>query len=99
MIFNVDILPYLGIEYLKSNFKYFCGLLEMCCIFLISIGSFHFSGQYIPKQNSRASVAISFIKNVISALSSHDKQVRSLLYVRHKNVAKSFLTNELDCKS
>ena len=93
MIFNLDILPYLGLEYLKSNSKYFCGLLEMCCSFLISIGSFHFSGQYIPKQN-RASVAISFIKNVISGLSSHDKQVRSLLCVHHKNVAKSFLTDE-----
>ena len=62
MIFSVDILPDLGIEYLKSNFKYFCGLLEMCCIFLISIDSFCFSGQHIPKQNSRASVAIFFYK-------------------------------------
>ena len=44
MIFRIDVLPYLGIEYLKSNFKYFCGLLEMCCVFLIATGSFCFCG-------------------------------------------------------
>ena len=41
-----------------SNFRYFHGLLEMSYTFLISIGSFSFSGYYIPKHNSRASVAI-----------------------------------------
>ena len=84
---SVDILLYLGIEYLKLNFKYLCGLLEMCCIFLVSIDSFRFS-EYIPKQNNTASVTISYIKNVISGLSGHDKWVRSPLYIPHNKVAK-----------
>ena len=39
-------------EYLKSNFRYFHSLLEICCIFLISIGIFSFSGYVMPELSS-----------------------------------------------